>query len=149
MKTMRRTWVVTGVVALALAPLAASGEATVPAAPAFFLDEPSSSVPAESCGEPELGALAAELTPLGDRAVWTHHDGCHAQLTCESNCVKHCSGTVCSVGSNYVECDGQKHFCPSCNLSEFPGFPPCGLRQCPWCVCVSNGGTPTGCCEPF
>lgn len=145
MNGRRHAHLVAVVVALALAPLASGGESAVPT----FFTEPSAPVPAEACGDTDLGAVLAGITPAGDQAVWTHHDGCHAQLTCESNCVKSCSGTVCSVGSNYVECDGQKEFCASCNLSEYPGYPECGLRQCPWCVCRSNGGTMAECCAPI
>lgn len=106
-------------------------------------------VPAAACETAESDALLAGLdfTPLADGVVWTS-GGCTASLTCPSNCQKHCSGTTsCSVGSNYVECDGQQHFCPSCNLSQYPGYPQCGLRQCPWCVCVSGGGDPVECCD--
>lgn len=101
-----------------------------------------------SCEPPAIEGVTLNFTPIGNGAVWTHHSGCHAQITCDSNCQMNCSGdTYCTVGSNYVECDGQKTYCPTCDLQQYPGYPTCGLRQCPWCVCVSNGGTSEDCCN--
>lgn len=131
----------------ATAAFAATGPSTSTA------PSPAASLPgAESCeGDLALAFEQPSFTPAENGAVWTHHDGCHAQLTCDSNCIKSCIGTVCSVGSNYVQCDGVKSYCPSCDLGAYPGYPTCGLRQCPWCVCVSNGGSSQECCSygPF
>jgi hypothetical protein len=109
---------------------------------------PQSSEAADCAAAPGLDPVLADLEgAFGDGVVWMG-GSCSAQLTCESNCVKHCTGTVsCSVGPNYVVCDGVYKYCPSCNISQFPGYPPCAWRLCPWCVCVSNGGTPESCCE--
>lgn len=122
------------------------GTANASDAPVWLDAGPQS--PTAACDEPQIDAAALSFTPIGNGAVWTHHDGCHAQITCESNCVFSCAGqSVCTVGSNYVECDGQRKYCPTCDLQQYPGFPACGLRQCPWCVCVSNGGSSQECCS--
>lgn len=130
----------------------ASAEAATPSADTGSLDlgpAPALSQPVGEC-EP-LGFEASldqpRFTPVENGAVWTSHNGCHAQITCDSNCIKQCSGTVCSTGPNWVECDGVRKYCPTCNVSEYPGYPQCFLRLCPWCVCVNLGGDPVECCE--
>jgi hypothetical protein len=106
------------------------------------------SLPTATCGDLDFQAASPSFTPIGSGAIWTTHNGCHANLTCESNCQISCSGTTCSVGTDYVECDGQRKYCPTCEVSAYPGYPPCGLRLCPWCTCVSNGwGTGEECCN--
>lgn len=119
----------------------AAGAATTPT----FLQSSLGTGCDESDFEPAVVDL--KFTPVGNGAVWTSGGSCTAQLTCDSNCVKHCSGTTCTVGSNYVECDGQQYFCPSCNISQYPGYPQCAWRLCTWCVCINQGGTPSSCCE--
>jgi hypothetical protein len=89
----------------------------------------------------------SSFTPMGDGVIWSS-DGCVASLTCHSGCIRHCTGTTtCTVGPDYVECDGQMTSpCPSCDMNQYPGYPACGIRSCPWCSCMSAGGSPSGCC---
>jgi hypothetical protein len=101
------------------------------------------------CEDPSAPLVFTDFSVGMDSVVWTS-DGCTASLTCDSGCLRQCTGTTsCTVGSNYVECDGQQSTpCPTCNLSQYPGYPACGFRMCVWCTCVSNGwGTPETCCQ--
>ena len=53
--------------------------------------------------------------------VFTTADGCFANLTCPSGAYIYCSSGVpgtCTVGSNYVECNGQRTYCPACAIEK-------------------------------
>lgn len=67
--------------------------------------------------------------------------GCTAHLTCYSNCSVSCNGTgSCDVGSDYVECDGNRTYCyPPCSV------PPGCAEPCTYCDCKSRGFTDFQC----
>lgn len=110
-------------------------------------DRSTGAAPSAICDTGELELPLPTFTPALDGVVWTS-DGCTASLTCHSGCIRHCTGTVsCFVGPDYVECDGNPTAaCPTCDLQQYPGYPTCGIRSCPWCTCMSNGGSPSNCC---
>ena len=81
-----------------------------------------------------LGAVAAQAAgPASQTAVpmvadfatgplvFTTADGCTASLTCPSGAYLYCSSPVpgtCTAASNYVECNGQRTYCPACTAEK-------------------------------
>lgn len=65
--------------------------------------------------------------------------GCTAELTCSGMCSDitiSCSGVnQCVVGSNYVDCDGQRKYCPEVGCNPPPNCP----YPCDYCLCISFG----------
>lgn len=118
-----------------LAVFAAPALAETAAAPAALFAEP-------ACAFTGAAAPAAlgDLPTTAPAPLWM--TGCNADLTCPADYVIGCTGNnTCVVGADYVECDGVRTSCPTC---EIP-YPACHAYPAEYCACVNGGGAPTAC----
>lgn len=111
---------------LLLAPLSAAEAVEAPATGA----PPVAALDTARCASPFAAPAVADGTP---EPLWLEH--CNATQSCPSGGQVSCQGhSSCTVGSDWVTCDGVTHQCTLC------GEPPNCLDPDGYCACRDSGG---------